>query len=391
MKYAFFMMPLHLPTENPALAFQRDIDLINLVDALGYDEFFIGEHHSAGWETIASPEMVLARASATATNIRLGSAVTSLPFHHPFNVAERFVLLDHLTRGRAVLGVGPCGLPTDIQTYNIPPGDLSAMMHESTDIIVKLLESEDPIDYEGRYWTLREMGLQLRSYQSPRLKLATASIGSERSLDFAAKYEMLIFSLAGGGPPNAIPLSEVWGRVEQAAKNHGTTMTRDDWRIVTYVHLADSREQAWADVEENIVRDVHQYFYTINTAAGWLISPDQDPADLTAQQIVDKRRWIIGTPDDAIEAIQALIDETGGFGGLMIATHEWVAQQKINYSLELFARYVMPHFRGHTADLKRAWERTISDRADGRIPRPGGMPDDMPSVDEHQSNTFVRR
>ncbi|MCH8224214.1 MAG: LLM class flavin-dependent oxidoreductase, partial [Chloroflexi bacterium] len=93
MKYAFFMMPLHLPTENPALAFQRDIDLINLVDALGYDEFFIGEHHSAGWETIASPEMVLARASATATNIRLGSAVTSLPFHHPFNVAERFVLL----------------------------------------------------------------------------------------------------------------------------------------------------------------------------------------------------------------------------------------------------------------------------------------------------------
>lgn len=391
MKYAFFMMPLHLPTENPALAFQRDIDLINLADDLGYDEFFIGEHHSAGWETIASPEMILAKASASAATIKLGTAVTSLPFHHPFNVAERFVLLDHLTRGRAILGVGPCGLPTDIQTYNIPPGDLNAMMQESTDIIVKLLESEDPIDYEGRYWTLREMGLQLRSYQRPRLKLATASVGSERSLDFAAKYEMLIFSLAGGGPPNAIPLADIWGRVEKAAQKHGTTMTRDDWRIVTYVHLADTREQAWADVEENIVRDVHQYFYTINTPMGWLTTPDQDPSDLTAQEIVDKRRWIIGTPDDAIDAIQALIDETGGFGGLMISTHEWVAQQKINYSLELFARYVMPHFRGHSADLRRAWERTKSDRTDGRIPRPGGMPDDMPSVHDHQSNTFVRR
>ncbi len=168
-------------------------------------------------------------------------------------------------------------------------------------------------------------------------------------------------------------------------------MTRDDWRIVTYVHLADTREQAWADVEENIVRDVHQYFYTINTPALWLTSPNQDPSDLTAQQIVDKRRWIIGTPDDAIDAIQALIDETGGFGGLMIATHEWVAQHKINYSLELFARYVMPHFRGHSADLRRAWERTRSDRADGRIPSPGGLPDDMPSVHDHQSNTFIRR
>ena len=104
-----------------------------------------------------------------------------------------------------------------------------------------------------------------------------------------------------------------------------------------------------------------------------------------------ERRWIIGTPDDAIEAIQALIDETGGFGGLMIATHEWASQQKIDYSLELFARFVMPHFRGHSADLRRAWERTRSDRLDGRIPSPGGMPDDMPSVADHQSNTFVKR
>ena len=75
----------------------------------------------------------------------------------------------------------------------------------------------------------------------------------------------------------------------------------------------------------------------------------------------------------------------------MITTHEWVQQQKINYSLELFARYVMPHFRGHTGDLVRAWERTKSDRANGRIPTIGGMPDDMPPLDDHQSNTYVRR
>ena len=391
MKYAFFMMPLHLPTENPSLAFQRDIDLINYVEALGYDEFYIGEHHSAAWETIPSPEMILAKASATAKTITLGTSVTGLPFHHPFNVAERFVFLDHLTRGRAVLGVGPSSLPTDVQLYNIPPPALNGMMLESTEIIVKLLESDDPVTYEGKYWTIRDMALQFRSYQQPRLKLATASVGSARSLEFAAKYEMILFSLAGGGPPNGVPISDQWSIIEEAGEKHGTNPTRDDWRIVTYVHLADTREEAWAQVRKGLVRDVHEYFYTIVTPAGWLTHPDQDPASLTAEEIATKRRWIIGTPEDAIEQIQALYDETGGFGGLMIGTHEWMPQAQIEYSLELFARYVMPHFRGHTQPLVKAWERTMSDRATGKIPALGGAPSEAPSVDDHKSNVFVDR
>lgn len=391
MKYSFFMMPLHLPSENPSLAFDRDIDLINFADELDFDEFYIGEHHTAGWETIPSPEMALAKASATAKRIRLGTSVTSIPFHHPFHVAERFAFLDHLTRGRAVLGVGPSGLPTDGQLFNIPQQDLNPMMQESTDIIVKLLETPGPVTYEGKYWQIKDMALQLRSYQQPRLPLATASVGSERSLDFAAKYNMILFSLAGGGPPNAVPLNEQWDFVANAGPRHGTQPDRDNFRVVTYVHLADTHEQAWAEVRAGIVRDVHKYFYTINTPAQWLVRPDQDPASLTAEEIVQKRRWIIGTPDEAIEQIQQLYDEAGGFGGLMIATHEWTDQARIKYSLELFARYVMPHFRGHTADLKRAWQKTVEDNKAGRIPRPGNGPTESPGVYDHKSNLYVKR
>src|SRR5262245_13235199 len=110
MKFSFFMMPLHHPTENPSLAFDRDISLIQYADELGYDEFFIGEHHTGGWETMPAPEMVLAKASAHAQRIRLGTSVISLPFHHPFQVAERMAFLDHLTRGRASLSVVRCSL-----------------------------------------------------------------------------------------------------------------------------------------------------------------------------------------------------------------------------------------------------------------------------------------
>lgn len=384
-------MPLHLPGENPSLAFQRDLDLITRAEALGYDEFYIGEHHTAGWETIPSPEMILAKASATTSTIRLGTAVSSLPFHHPFHVAERFAFLDHLTRGRAVLGVGPSGLAPDVKLFNIPPQDLNPMMQESTEIIAKLLESDEPINYDGRYWKIRDMALQLRSYQSPRLKFATPSVGSQRSLEFAAKYEMLVFSLAGGGPPNATPISGQWEVIEEAGKKFDTNPSRDDWRIVTYIHLADSREQAWEEVEAGIERDVHQYFYTINGPQQWVVRPDQDPATLTAGEIAEKRRWIIGTPDDAIEQIQALYEETGGFGGLMMTTHEWVPQHKIDYSLELFARYVMPHFRGHTSSLEAAWHRTQADNKAGKLPKLSGPPADSPPIDDHRSNTYVER
>ncbi len=391
MKYSFFMMPLHLPSENPALAFDRDIDLINYAEELDFDEFYIGEHHTAGWETIPSPEMILAKASATTHRIKLGTSVVSLPFHHPFLVAERFAFLDHITRGRAVLGVGPSSLPPDIQLFNIPVADLNPMMRESTEIIVKLLESPEPVTYEGRYWSIKDMSLQLRSYQQPRLKMATASVGSERSLEFAAMYDMILFSLAGGGPPNGVPLNEQWDKVEFHGARHGKRPDRDDFRVVTYVHLADTHEEAWSQVREGIIRDVHKYFYTINKPDGWLVRPDQDPDSLTAEEIVQKRRWIIGTPDEAIEQIQQLYVEAGGFGGLMIATHEWSDQAKIKYSLELFARYVMPHFRGHTADLKQAWQKTIDDRKAGLIPEIAGPPQDPPPVYEHKSNLHVKR
>ena len=141
MKFSFFMMPIHHPSESPALTFQRDIGLIRLADELGFDEFFIGEHHSGGWETMPVPEMTLAMAAAHAKRIRLGTSVVSLPYHHPFQVAERIVFLDHLTQGRAILGVGPSNIYSDRKMYGIPVEQLYEMTAESAEVIVRLLES----------------------------------------------------------------------------------------------------------------------------------------------------------------------------------------------------------------------------------------------------------
>ena len=180
-----------------------------------------------------------------------------------------------------------------------------------------------------------------------------------------------------------------WDEVLDAAARHGTSPNKQDWRAVTYLHLADTREEAIEQARHGAIRDVHNYFYTINTARSWLIDKDQRPEDLTFEQIVDSRRWIIGTPDDAIEQIEAIAEETGGIGGLMMTTHEWMPMRHIMYSQELFARYVMPRFRGHTADLEREWERTKSDRATGRIPNIYAR-DDGGTDDGSKSNVFVK-
>ena len=110
MKFGVFMAPFHRVGENPTLALDRDLELIEWLDFLGFDEAYIGEHHSAGWETISSPEIFIAAAAGRTRHIRLGTGVVSLPYHHPYMVASRMVLLDHLTKGRVILGVGPGGL-----------------------------------------------------------------------------------------------------------------------------------------------------------------------------------------------------------------------------------------------------------------------------------------
>jgi len=362
MKFSFFMMPLHHPSENPALAFDRDISLVHHADALDFDEFFIGEHHSGGWETMPAPEMALAKAAAHAHRIRLGTSVISLPFHHPFHVAERMAFLDHLTKGRAILGVGPCALVTDKKLFGMPNEKLYPMLAESTDIIVRLLESPDPIDYEGRFWKFRGMRLQLRSYQQPRMPLAIASSGNATSLDLAAKYGMMLLSPAGKNRKGA----EQWSQVEAAAAKHGVRVSRDNWRIATSVYLAESREQAWADVEANIARDM-EYFFGIGLKAPYESYSGQPAHEITPRSGADRRDWIIGTPDDAIVQIERMQAETGGFGGLMLTTQDWTSTEKLRRSLELFARYVIPHFRGHTRGYHDEWERIKRAAAEGGV------------------------
>jgi limonene 1,2-monooxygenase len=377
MKFSFFMMPMHQPRENPTLAFQRDISLIHLADRLGFDEFFIGEHHSGGWETMPAPEMALAMAAANAHRIRLGTSVFSAPFHHPFHLAERMCFLDHLTYGRAILGVGPCSLVTDKILFNMEESRLYPMLHEAIDVIVRLLEADEPISHKGEHWQFQDMRLQLRSFQRPRLPLALPSAATRKNLELIGKHGMIWMSPAGKAGRGNQNLAERWQVVEDAARAAGRTPDRGNWRMVTNMYLAENANEAWDHVREGMMRET-KYLSAIGLRGLYQQHPGQTFEQFTPESIVDRRDWVIGTPDDAIAWIERKIEETGGFGGVMLTAHEWTDFQRVTRSIELFARYVMPRFSGHNAGLVDEWRRIEATTKDGTIPySTGGRPSNL--------------
>jgi limonene 1,2-monooxygenase len=359
MRFGIFLAPFHRLGENPTLGLERNLELIQWLDRLGYDEAWIGEHHSAGWETIASPEVFIATAAERTRHIKLGTGVVSLPYHHPLMVANRIVLLDHLTRGRVLLGVGPGALVTDALMLGIDPARQRAMMNEALDIIVRMLRDPTPLTHKADWFELHDAVLHLRPYTRPYPPIAVASMESPSGMVAAGRHGAGVLSLSVfTGVRGKVDLRQQWRVAEDTAAEHGQTMRREDWSLVTAIHLAETREQAFEDVRHGAARYVLEY------TSGTLGRPAPEcPPEEIVDRMVEGGAWIVGTPDDCVEAIHRLVEASGGFGGLLSIVLEWTSREKILKSFELLARYVMPHFQGSLVALEasNAWARDRSE------------------------------
>src|SRR5690349_22863572 len=171
LRSGIFLAPFHPRADNPTLAMERDFELLQHLDRLNYSEAWIGEHHSGGVEIIAAPDMFIAAAAERTRHIRLGTGVSSLPYHNPFMLASRIVQLDHMTRGRAMFGVGPGALVYDAHKIGIEPDAQRQMMYDSFDVIVRLLNGET-VNRKTDWFNLVDAQLQLRPYTRPSMELA---------------------------------------------------------------------------------------------------------------------------------------------------------------------------------------------------------------------------
>jgi len=352
MSFGIFMAPFHRVGDNPSLALRRDLDLIEALDALGYDEAWVGEHHSAGWELIADPAIMIAAAGERTKQIKLGSGVVSLPYHHPLMVADRFVQLDHLTRGRVMLGVGPGALVSDAYMMGIDPVTQRPRMDEALGVILRLLRGET-VDYQADWFDLHSARLQLLPYQRPCFPIAVASQASPAGMMTAGHYGVGVLSLGAGMPGGKEALPGHWGIAEEYAAKSGNTMRREDWRLVMPMYLAETREEALRDVEAGWVRESTEYFQ--NTLG-------RPCPGLPMSEAIDRDAMLVGSPDDVSAAIERLLAVSGGFGGILFVVNEWTSRRKLIESYELFARYVAPRFQGALGSVEGSQQFVAENR-----------------------------
>jgi limonene 1,2-monooxygenase len=358
MNFGVFMAPFHRIGENPTTALHRDLALVQHLDRLGFDEAWIGEHHSAGYEIIASPEVFVSHAAARTRHIRLGTGVSSLPYHHPLMLADRMVLLDHLTKGRVMFGVGPGALPSDAFMMGIDPLRQREMMEESLDAILHLLRSDEPLTRETDWFTLRDARLQLRPYSRPHMEVAVAAQVSPAGPRAAGKHGLSLLSLGATTMGGFDALGHHWGVCEALATEHGQTVSRAGWRLVGPMHVAPTMDQARKDVEFGLKQWVD---YFLRVAALPLVGEAVEVGDMV-DAINANGFGIIGTPDDAARQIDRLWAQSGGFGTYLFMAHEWADREATERSYELVARYVAPQFQGTLPRLEASHQWAADNR-----------------------------
>jgi limonene 1,2-monooxygenase len=349
LRFGAFIAPFHKTNENSTLAIERDLELVQHMDALGYDEAWIGEHHSAGMEIIASPEIFIGVAAERTRHIRLGTGVSSLPYHHPLMLADRINQLDHMTRGRVMFGVGPGALVSDARMMGIEPTRQRDMMDESLAVLVRLLRGET-VTHKTDWFVLQDARLQMLPYSQPGVEFAVASQVSPTGARAAGRHGLGLLSLGATSTGGFNALASNWAIAEEQAAAHGTKVDRGAWRLVGPVHVAETREKA----RENVRFGLNAWLAYFRDVANLPMAPEGegDPVDI----LINSGMAVIGTPDDAVAQIERLQKQSGGFGAFLQMAHNWADWAETKRSYEMIARYVIPRVQGTNAGRQYSYD-----------------------------------
>jgi limonene 1,2-monooxygenase len=352
MRFGIFMGPYHKPGLNPLVAFEQDMQTVVNLDKLGFDEVWMGEHHSGGIETVGCPELFIAAAAERTKHIKLGTGAVTVPYHHPLWVADRIVQLDYQTRGRMMFGVAPGQIVKDSTMIGRHPKDARRRLLEALDVMIPLFKGET-VNKKTDWFEMVDARLQLLPYTD--FEMATVGVISPSGPVIAGKYGMGLLSVAATHPVGVEKLLEHWDIVETEAKKNGHVADRRNWRLMGPMHLAETFEQAREDVRYGMAQ-IEDYRAHINPA---------DKVDwFDHEKIVDilneSGAAIIGTPAMARQQIERLLKKSGGFGKYLLMGVDWARYPETVHSHELFAEEVIPYFNGTREPMQRSFDEVMA-------------------------------
>ena len=353
MKLGAFTMPSHPPERSLKDGHEWDLQNMIKADQLGFEEFWIGEHHAMVWEPHPSPDLLVVEGLRATENMRIGPGGFCLPYHHPAELANRVAMLDHISDGRLNFGFAASGSPTDWEMFGVDGmnGENREMTKESIEIIMNLWSQEPGWSYEGKYWKAAvpqpmEPLLQhhIKPLQQPHPPIGVAGLSSPSpTLELAGENGWIPMSL------NLNPgyCASHWDSVEAGAARAGRSVDRSEWRMVREIFVADTDEEAWEhSVNGMMGRMMTEYFLPLLDAFEFTdflkVDPSTPNEEVTAEYCA-KHNWLVGSPDTVVEKIEAINAEVGGFGYLLLFCFDYVDDSDAWYhSMELLANEVMP-------------------------------------------------
>jgi alkanesulfonate monooxygenase SsuD/methylene tetrahydromethanopterin reductase-like flavin-dependent oxidoreductase (luciferase family) len=360
MRYGYFMMPMHLPGSDVGVTLQTDLEQIQRLDQLGFDEAWIGEHFTAEWENIPAPDIFIGAALQRTSRINLGTGVSCLPNHNPFHLAHRIAMLDQLARGRFLWGIGSGGYPGDFEVVGIDPrtGVQRQISVDIVDAVLDLWSSPEPGTYRSNgsddvapwkftvpeYEPRIQKHVHLKPYQQPHPPIAVAGV--------TEKSETLALAGERGWIPMSINfvtprvLRSHWQAVETGAAKAGRSAEKADWRIARAVLVADTDAEARSRAMSGATaRDYGDYFLPLLSLGrglgGLKLTEDMAESDVTLEYLCDNV-WIVGSPSTVASKIRALHEDVGGFGTLLIGATDEPDPKVWERSMTLFAEEVAP-------------------------------------------------
>lgn len=354
MRFGAFLMPSHPPERSIRDGQRRDLDDLERLDALGFEEAWIGEHFTAAWEPCPAPDLLIAQALSRTKRIRLGPLGHLLPYHHPVELAHRVAYLDHMAEGRYQLGVGISALPTDHDLFGLYAGGgrNRRMTFEALQIMTKLW-NEGAGEFKGEFWSsgparsdLPGLGYHLTPYQTPHPPIAIAGLtpGSENHR-LAGEKGYIPVSLSVSPDPEVT--AQHWEAVLEGAARTGRVPDRAEWRIIRDVYVAptdaEARELAIGGIMGRCWREFMLPIY-LGLGLGPLLKLDPSmPDEAVDLEYLADQLWLVGSPETVADRIRDLEERTGGFGYLLFVSYDASDEREAwDRSLRLLMDEVLP-------------------------------------------------
>ena len=355
MHLGMFMMPLHPKERLPHETLAEDREAILLADQLGYTEALVGEHVTDLSENVTSCLMFLASVAHQTRQIKLGSGTINMCNSHPAAIAAQVAMLDHMLKGRFILGISPGGLMSDAEVFGNYQKDRNAIFLESINMVLDIWAKDGPYDLTGQYFNVttgRTMipeigqGTILKPYQRPHPPIkVTAVAPHSKGVTEAAKR--------GWEPISAnflLPewVKSHWPRYVEGREAVGAKADPAQWTVAKSIFVAD--DEATARRYGLGPEGPYQFYFKqmIRKLIGFggranLFKVDQSLPDsiVTPQYAVDNL-VIAGTVNSVVDQLLAFREQVGDFGTLYYACHDWLDPTLGKRSMQLMAEEVMP-------------------------------------------------